>query len=66
MKRGAVMENSLVRKRNGELEIIPSVKGAKAGTIAGLYVGGKIGGTVGAFWGGAIGGTFGLIFGPED
>lgn len=60
------MENGLVRKKDGELVIVPSVKGALADTTAESIAGKTIAGPVGAIVGGAIGGTIGLIFRPED
>lgn len=53
------------RKTERELEVKPSVSGAKAGATGGAIVGAYFG-PVGALVGAGIGGAIGLIFGPSD
>ena len=53
------------RKTEQELEVKPSVSGAKAGAAGGALVGAYFG-PVGALVGAGIGGAIGLIFGPAD
>ena len=60
-----IRESDDTKKKETEIEIRPSKKGAEDGVIAGAIVGSVLG-PGGAVVGALIGGVVGYIFGPDD